>query len=668
MSQRILDLSALPLDIADPFYCHSFPSYSRKLGTDKEFLRIRFAQTMNLIARNEVADSDHIINGTYASTFDQKFTLLIEASLNSQLKIVKELFRRFNVAVDNTGDVVQFGSLIKGATALWCAAGSGAMEIVKILVENGANVNFLTETKSSPLRAACYLGHLNIVEYLVEHGANVNLTNIYNSTCLMIASHNNHKDVVEYLLRKGADINVQTKCGSTAMHFAAQADNLEIAKLLIEFNAQQLKNQQSLTPILVAAERTHHNFVYCLIDEMSQLNLTREEKIDAEELLGASFLNDKDHYDFQRGYNILVQAMKKRYEKHPIINKKVNKTVECYNYKVECQTVQELLDIKDNAEAIHFESLIIRERILGENNPDLLQSLIYRGAVYADAQNFTPCVLLWNHALKIANHNKHRVHIDLLRFTQVFCQMIKNNIKIKLSDLKNILQTEYDELVFIKKKISSAADFSTEKDIAKDEYYAYIRSTLGLIIITSMALFQNDNNEDPLVGELMKVIVEINRLELKTNKGLTLLHLSLNYDTHIDNIFTTGICCFPNFLAMKLLVHCGANVDEMDNENNTALHYIGKFITDFPHIPHDTDFLDTRKMVLELLNAGAHTDFVNKSGDCPYTGYLSSVFHLTNNTPRSLKCLSACAVKNKLPKYYYRDKLPKILLKFTFLH
>jgi len=64
----------------------------------------------------------------------------------------------------------------------------------------------------------------------------------------------------------------------------------------------------------VAAERTHHNFVYCLINEMSQLNLTREEKIDAEELLGASFLNDKDHYDLRRGYNILVRAMKRRYE------------------------------------------------------------------------------------------------------------------------------------------------------------------------------------------------------------------------------------------------------------------------------------------------------------------------------------------------------------------
>jgi len=63
----------------------------------------------------------------------------------------------------------------------------------------------------------------------------------------------------------------------------------------------------------VAAERTHHNFVYFLIDE-SRLHLTREEKIEAEELLGASFLNDKDRYDFNQGYNILLRAMKRRYE------------------------------------------------------------------------------------------------------------------------------------------------------------------------------------------------------------------------------------------------------------------------------------------------------------------------------------------------------------------
>jgi len=69
-----------------------------------------------------------------------------------------------------------------------------------------------------------------------------------------------------------------------------------------------------------------------------------------------------------------------------------------------------------------------------------------------------------------------------------------------------------------------------------------MKSTLGLIIITSIALLQNSNKDDPVVGDLMKVIVEINKLELKTDKGETLLHLCLNYDTNVDNIFTTGVC------------------------------------------------------------------------------------------------------------------------------
>jgi len=108
-----------------------------------------------------------------------------------------------------------------------------------------------------------------------------------------------------------------------------------------------------------------------------------------------------------------------------------------------------------------------------------------------------------------------------------------------------------------------------------------------------------------------------------------------------------------------------------------------------PHIPHNSDYLDTRKMVMELLNAGAHTDFVNKFGVCPHTGYLSSnyfilinltlfyclyiiiisdLFHLTNNVPRSLKCLSASVLRYRCPKKYYRDQLPTILVQFTNLH
>lgn len=49
-----------------------------------------------------------------------------------------------------------------------------------------------------------------------------------------------------------------------------------------------------------------------------------------------------------------------------------------------------------------------------------------------------------------------------------------------------------------------------------------------------------------------------------------------------------------------------------------------------PHIPHESKYLDTKKMVMELLNAGAHTDFVNKFGVCPHTGYLKSKIKMSS--------------------------------------
>lgn len=74
------------------------------------------------------------------------------------------------------------------------------------------------------------------------------------------------------------------------------------------------------------------------------------------------------------------------------------------------------------------------------------------------------------------------------------------------------------------------------------DYFGNILSTLGLIIITSIILVQNNNLEDPLKGEILKIIVEINRLKVRTSKGQSLLHLCLNYDTNVDNLFTNGIC------------------------------------------------------------------------------------------------------------------------------
>lgn len=72
----------------------------------------------------------------------------------------------------------------------------GHLNVVKILVKAGADVNHQTRTNSTPLRAACFDGRLDIVKYLTHHAADIHIANKYNNTCLMIAAYKGHLDVV----------------------------------------------------------------------------------------------------------------------------------------------------------------------------------------------------------------------------------------------------------------------------------------------------------------------------------------------------------------------------------------------------------------------------------------------------------------------------------------
>ena len=59
-----------------------------------------------------------------------------------------------------------------GETALLIAAMEGYNDFVKLLVENGANVNIVDSLENSPLFYASEKGYTEIVEILLHAGAN----------------------------------------------------------------------------------------------------------------------------------------------------------------------------------------------------------------------------------------------------------------------------------------------------------------------------------------------------------------------------------------------------------------------------------------------------------------------------------------------------------------
>ena len=78
----------------------------------------------------------------------------------------------------------------------------------------------------------------------------------------------------------------------------------------MKYNAQLFSNDIGMTPIKAAAERTQKQVVEYF---MERPEVSREHKIEALELLGASYANDKDNYSLENAYEYLHRTMKMRY-------------------------------------------------------------------------------------------------------------------------------------------------------------------------------------------------------------------------------------------------------------------------------------------------------------------------------------------------------------------
>ncbi len=88
---------------------------------------------------------------------------------------------------------------------LHAAARAGDLAAVKAAVEKGADVNTRTEYGATALSYACDRGHVEVVRFLIERGANVNRADtFYQSTPLTWAAFNGHSEVVKLLLEHGA--------------------------------------------------------------------------------------------------------------------------------------------------------------------------------------------------------------------------------------------------------------------------------------------------------------------------------------------------------------------------------------------------------------------------------------------------------------------------------
>lgn len=130
----------------------------------------------------------------------------------------------------------------KGLTGLHHASGRGRLDVMRVLLHLGSEVNFDADTSGftskCPVHMAAKNGHLAAVKLLHENGAKLEYSdrNTYAATPVEVACRHGHVDVVRWLHSQGCDISRCEEHGETLMGGVVRAGDLAMLEVLAELN------------------------------------------------------------------------------------------------------------------------------------------------------------------------------------------------------------------------------------------------------------------------------------------------------------------------------------------------------------------------------------------------------------------------------------------------
>ena len=347
---------------------------------------------------------------------------VIEAAHNGHHQIVEYFITNFSdiICIDSS---LHSHQQTRNSTALHLAAESGHVQILKFLVESGAEVNCRdTSTGRTPLHSAVRLaGHEDAVEYLISCQADVNAVDTIGRTPLhtVILHHTQsrlRKDivwlcrVVQMFLKSGASLCQAAHNGCTVFHGIAMFNNdtgQQILKALMNSNPRVAwkvlqmpsKGQRytELPAILYAAEWRNRTFVDFIISQPECSPTTA-----ADALLALSTSQDVHEFSIQN--KTIIELWEKAFKRY---GQSLSSLPSNYGNRVEIRSLDEAYELISVAidscdfTDLHYQFLIMRERIFGTGSRATIQYLWKFGHELCEKNHFAEAEQLYTKALKM---------------------------------------------------------------------------------------------------------------------------------------------------------------------------------------------------------------------------------------------------------------------------
>ena len=148
-------------------------------------------------------------------------------------------------------------------------------DIVKLLLDSNAITEQPDKTPwgMKALHTVCAKGLVEIAKLFVAAGADVNVKDRGSMTPLHFAAKYNHVETVKYLLKQSAYVHAVDNCGKTPLHRATEERNFEIVELFLDAGADiNSADNHGWTPIFHSVFFHHTDMVHFLILNDADVN------------------------------------------------------------------------------------------------------------------------------------------------------------------------------------------------------------------------------------------------------------------------------------------------------------------------------------------------------------------------------------------------------------
>uniref|UniRef100_A0A8R1XWH9 ANK_REP_REGION domain-containing protein n=1 Tax=Onchocerca volvulus TaxID=6282 RepID=A0A8R1XWH9_ONCVO len=234
--------------------------FSTMRNTDSENVLIVAARTGQIdIVQDFVNDFD------LEDTDAEGWTALLDATYMGHEEIVQILL--------NAGAAVDYADVLGWSPLMW-AVYKNHYACAELLIEFKAHINLTDEEDSlTPLIVAAGRGYVNFVELLINAGAEINACDKFGSTALIWAARRGYKPIIELLLNAGAELDGVGMYGATALMMATRGNFIGVVRVILsrEPNINTV-DQNGLSPLAIAAREGYVEIASMLIELGAHVN------------------------------------------------------------------------------------------------------------------------------------------------------------------------------------------------------------------------------------------------------------------------------------------------------------------------------------------------------------------------------------------------------------